>query len=157
MNLADLKNRQITYDWKTIYVGIIENYFDVNIISDYAIELIQKGNDDVFVSELAWGVESDNSKQVLSDVKLHFCQNIDDSNYQNEARKLRFIYLAKLNSEITNEDELLKEIAYFYDNHSYPVDMASFINYVPQDFPTTKADLISRFYEFLETEKNEVN
>ncbi|WYJ99208.1 hypothetical protein A5821_000285 [Enterococcus sp. 7F3_DIV0205] len=40
MNLADLKNRQITYDWKTIYVGIIENYFDVNIISDYAIELI---------------------------------------------------------------------------------------------------------------------
>ncbi|EOQ08914.1 hypothetical protein KQ3_04022 [Bacillus cereus B5-2] len=43
MNLKDLKNKHIKYDWKTIFVGIQGNYFSKDVISDYAVELMGIG------------------------------------------------------------------------------------------------------------------
>ena len=39
---------------------------------------------------------------------------------------------------MNDEDELLNGIAGFYNNNGYPEDMVSFINYMPQEVPTTK-------------------
>ncbi|MDC2943537.1 DUF2247 domain-containing protein, partial [Bacillus thuringiensis] len=38
-------------------------------------------------------------------------------------------------------------------NHHYPEDMVRFVNYMPQEVPTTKEDILNRFGEFLKLEE----
>lgn len=129
------------------------------MISDYAIELMELGNDDDFISELAWGVESDDLQQVLFEIKSRYFPNLeeDGDDYKIEELKLRFVYLSKLADTISDDDDLLNKIAKFYNNNGYPEDMAEFINYMPQEVPTTKKGLIDRFHRFLDSENNKIN
>lgn len=129
------------------------------MISDYAIELMELGNDDDFISELAWGVESDDLQQVLFEIKSRYFPNLeeDGDDYKIEELKLRFVFLSKLADTISDDDDLLNKIAKFYNNNGYPEDMAEFINYMPQEVPTTKKGLIDRFHRFLDSENNKIN
>ncbi|EAV9821485.1 DUF2247 family protein, partial [Listeria monocytogenes] len=72
MELTDLKEKKVNYDWKTIYVGIIQNFFESKVISGYAIELMEQGKEDDFTIDLAWGVDSDNLQQVLFVMKNQY-------------------------------------------------------------------------------------
>ena len=159
MNLTDLNKRGIKYDWKTIFVGIHENYFSKDIISDYAVELLENGDESEFVSELAWGVSSEELKKVMFGIKnTHFPQ-LDEKSaiLKAENRKLRYVFLSKLKVECKQDNELLNKIAEFYGNHHYPEDMMTFINYMPQEDPTTIEDMVNRFNEFLKFEEDLVS
>ncbi|HDR3890140.1 TPA: DUF2247 family protein [Bacillus cereus] len=155
MDLIDFKNKGLKYDWKTIYTGVNKKYFEPNVISDYAVELMEAGDDEAFVNELAWGIDSSDLDKILFEIKDFYFPNLEENSeeLQNEISKLRFVYLSKLKEKITDEDELLNRIAEFYDRHDYPEDMTSLITYMPQDTPTTKEDLLNRFYKFLDSEK----
>ncbi|MCU4770596.1 DUF2247 family protein [Bacillus toyonensis] len=155
MDLIDFKNKGLKYDWKTIYTGVNKKYFEPNVISDYAVELMEAGDDEAFVNELAWGIDSIDLDKILFEIKDFYFPNLEENSeeLQNEISKLRFVYLSKLKEKITDEDELLNRIAEFYDRHDYPEDMTSFITYMPQDTPTTKGYLLNRFYKFLDSEK----
>ncbi|WP_103653412.1 DUF2247 family protein [Bacillus thuringiensis] len=155
MDLIDFKNKGLKYDWKTIYTGVNKKYFEPNVISDYAVELMEAGDDKAFVNELAWGIDSSDLDKILFEIKDFHFPNLEENSkeLQNEISKLRFVYLSKLKEKITDEDELLNRIAEFYDRHDYPEDMTSCITYMPQDTPTTKEDLLNRFYKFLDSEK----
>lgn len=159
MNLACFKEKDVNYSWKTIYVGVIQKFFDLKVISDYAIELMDQGNDDDFINELAWRIKPDELQSVLFELKRKYFPNVDEggNDYKFEEQKLRFIYLSKLNDAMNDEDDLLNGIAEFYNNNGYPEDMVSFINYMPQEVPTTKKDLIERFYQFLDSENEKIN
>ncbi|MFY0517973.1 DUF2247 family protein [Lysinibacillus sp. UGB7] len=154
MNLKDLKNRNIKYDWKTIFVGVQENYFSKAVISDYAVELMEIGNESGFVSELAWGISSEDLDKVMLEIKTKYFPQLDDENtiLEEENRKLRFVCLSEIKERCKEDNELLNKIAEFYGNHHYPEDMVSFINYMPQEVPTTKKDLVYRFDKFLKLE-----
>ncbi|MED1511798.1 DUF2247 family protein [Bacillus proteolyticus] len=156
MDSIDFKNTGLKYDWKTIYTGVNKKYFEPNVVSDYAVELMEAGDDEAFVNELALGIDSSDLDKILFEIKGFHFPNLEENSeeLQNENRKLRFVYLSKLKEKITDEDELLNRIAEFYDRHDYPEDMTSFITYMPQDTPTTKEDLLNRFYKFLDSEKN---
>ena len=52
--------------------GIIQNFFDLKVISDYAIELMDQGNDDDFINELAWGIKPDELQSVLFELKRKY-------------------------------------------------------------------------------------
>lgn len=158
MELIDLRKKQIWYDWKTIYVGIIQKFFEFKVISDYAVELMEKGEDDDFITELAWVVDSNDIQQLLFELKNHYFPDLeeDSSDYEIEEQKLRFVSLSELNETVTDTDDLLKKIAEFYGNNGYPEDMVEFINYMPQEVPTSKEDLINRFHCFLNSEENKV-
>ncbi|EOW1565123.1 DUF2247 family protein [Listeria monocytogenes] len=158
MELTDLKEKKVKYDWKTIYVGIIQNFFESKVISDYAIELMEQGKEDDFTIDLAWGVDSDNLQQVLFEMKNQYFPDLDETSneYKLEERKLRFIYLSKLKETVNDNDYLLKKIAEFYGNNGYPEDMVGFINYMPQEVSTTKEDLINRFNSFLNSEQSRI-
>ncbi|MCM3359801.1 DUF2247 family protein [Psychrobacillus sp. MER TA 171] len=155
MNLKDLKNRHINYDWKTIFVGVKENYFSKDVISDYAIELMEIGDKSVIVSELAWGVSDEDLDKVMEKIKSNYFPHLDGEStiLLEENRKLRFICLSEIKERCKEENELLNKIAEFYGNHHYPEDMVSFVNYMPQDVPTTIQDLVNRFDKFLELER----
>ncbi|MCT77927.1 DUF2247 family protein [Listeria monocytogenes] len=158
MKLTDLKEKKVNYGWKTIYVGIIQNFFESKVISDYAIELMEQGKEDDFTIDLAWGVDSDNLQQVLFEMKNQYFPDLDETSneYKLEERKLRFIYLSKLKETVNDNDYLLKKIAEFYGNNGYPEDMVGFINYMPQEVSTTKEDLINRFNSFLNSEQSRI-
>ncbi|EAD3255672.1 DUF2247 family protein [Listeria monocytogenes] len=158
MKLTDLKEKKVNYDWKTIYVGIIQNFFESKVISDYAIELMEQGKEDDFTIDLAWGVDSDNLQQVLFEMKNQYFPDLDETSneYKLEERKLRFIYLSKLKETVNDNDYLLKKIAEFYGNNGYPEDMVGFINYMSQEVSTTKEDLINRFNSFLNSEQSRI-
>ncbi|MBD8037381.1 DUF2247 family protein [Solibacillus sp. A46] len=159
MNLIDFKKRHIKYDWKTIFVGVHENYFSKDIISDYAVELMENGDESEFVSKLAWGVSSEDLKKVMLGIKDNYFSQLDEKSaiLKDESRKLRFVCLSKIKEECKEENELLNKIAEFYGNHHYPEEMVSFVNYMPQEVPTTKVDMVNRFYEFLKLEKDLVS
>ncbi|MBC1490054.1 DUF2247 family protein [Listeria sp. FSL L7-1485] len=158
MELTDLKEKKVNYSWKTIYVGVIQNFFESKVISDYAIELMEQGKEDDFTIDLAWGVDSGNLQQVLFEMKNQYFPDLDETSneYKLEERKLRFIYLSKLKETVNDNDYLLKKIAEFYGNNGYPEDMVEFINYMPQEVSTTKEDLINRFHSFLNSEQNRI-
>lgn len=155
MNLKDLKNKLINYDWKTIFVGVKENYFSKDVISDYAIELMENGDETMIVSELAWGVSDEDLDKVMVEIKTNYFPHLggESTLLLEENRKLRFICLSKIKERCKEENELLNKIAEFYRNHHYPEDMVSFVNYMPQDVPTTTQDLVNRFDKFLELER----
>ncbi|MGG0259782.1 DUF2247 family protein [Bacillus mycoides] len=156
MNLKDLKNKHIKYDWKTIFIGIQENYFNKDVISDYAVELMDIGDESEFVSELAWGVSSEDLDKVMLEIKTNYFPQLDEESTMlvEENRKLRFVCLSEIKERCKEDNELLNEIAEFYGNHHYPEDMVSFVNYMPQEVPTTKEDLINRFENFLNLERS---
>ncbi|MDC52807.1 DUF2247 family protein, partial [Listeria monocytogenes] len=106
MELTDLKEKKVNYDWKTIYVGIIQNFFESKVISGYAIELMEQGKEDDFTIDLAWGVNSDNLQQVLFVMKNQYFPDLDETSneYKLEERKLRFIYLSKLKDTVNDND-----------------------------------------------------
>ncbi len=158
MELTELRKKQINYDWKTIYVGIVQNFFESKVISDYAVELMEKGNDDDFVTELAWGVDSNDIQQVLFELKNRYFPGLEEGSddYKVEEQKLRFVYLSELNETVNDTEDLLKKIAEFYGNNGYPEDMVEFINYMPQEFPTSKEGLINKFHRFLNLEENKI-
>lgn len=158
MELIDLRKNQISYSWKTIYVGVIQKFFELKVISDYAVELMEKGEDDDFVTDLAWGVDSSDVQQVLFELKNRYFPELEENSndYKVEEQKLRFVYLSELNETVNNTDDLLKKIAEFYGNNGYPEDMVEFINYMPQEVPTSKEDLINRFLRFLSLEKQKI-
>ena len=120
---------------------------------------MEAGDDEAFVNELAWGIDSSDLDKILFEIKDFHFPNLEENSeeLQNEISKLRFVYLSKLKEKITDEDELLNRIAEFYDRHDYPEDMTSFITYMPQDTPTTKEDLLNRFYKFWIQRKNLLN
>lgn len=70
MNLKDLKHKHIKYDWKTIFVGVQENYFSKDVISDYAVELMGIGDESEFVNELTWGVSNEDLGKIMLEIKL---------------------------------------------------------------------------------------
>ncbi|MED0905059.1 hypothetical protein CN327_03960 [Bacillus cereus] len=156
MNLKDLKNKHIKYDWKTIFIGIQENYFNKDVIFDYAVELMDIGDESEFVSELAWGVSSEDLDKVMLEIKTNYFPQLDEESTMlvEENRKLRFVCLSEIKERCKEDNELLNEIAEFYGNHHYPEDMVSFVNYMPQEVPTTKEDLINRFEKFLKLERS---
>ncbi|PGV60656.1 hypothetical protein COD94_19085 [Bacillus cereus] len=155
MNLKDLKNKHIKYDWKTIFVGVQENYFSKDVISDYAVELMDMGDESGFVSELAWGVSSEDLDKVMLEIKTNYFPELDEESTMlvEENGKLRFVCLSEINERCKEDNELLNEIAEFYGDHHYPEDMVSFVNYMPQEVPTTKEDMINRFEKFLKLER----
>ncbi|MDM5351656.1 DUF2247 family protein [Lysinibacillus sphaericus] len=154
MNLKYLKNRYITYDWKTIFVGVQENYFSKDVISDYAVELMENGDESGFVSELAWGVSSEDLDKVMLEIKTNYFPQLDEEStiLGEENRKLRFVCLSEIKERCKEDNKLLNKIAEFYGNHHYPEDMAGFVNYMPQEVPTTKEAMVNRFEKFLKLE-----
>lgn len=154
MNLEDLKNRHIKYDWKTIFVGVQENYFSKDVISDYALELMESGDESGVVCELAWGISSEDLDKVMLEIKTNYFPQLDEESpiLIEENRKLRFVYLSEIKETCKEDNELLNRIAEFYGNHHYPEDMMRFVNYMPQEVPTTKEDMVNRFDEFLKLE-----
>lgn len=154
MNLKDLKNRHIKYDWKTIFVGVQENYFKKDVISDYAVELMEIGDESGIVSELAWGVSNEDLDKMMLEIKTNYFPQLDEESpiLIEENRKLRFVYLSGIKERCKEDNELLNKIAEFYGNHHYPEDMVSFVNYMPQEVPTTKEDMVNRFDNFLKLE-----
>ncbi|WP_182102986.1 DUF2247 family protein [Niallia taxi] len=155
MNLKDLKNKNIKYDWKTIFVGVQENYFSKDVISDYAVELMEIGDESEFVIELAWGVSSEDLDKVMLEIKTNFFPELDEESaiLVEENRKLRFVCLSQIKERCKEDNELLNKIAEFYGNHHYPEDMVSFVYYMPQEVPSTKDNMVNRFEKFLKLER----
>lgn len=155
MNLKDLKHKHIKYDWKTIFVGVQENYFSKDVISDYAVELMGIGDESEFVNELTWGVSNEDLGKIMLEIKTNYFPQLDEENKMlvEEKRKLRFVYLSEIKERCKEDNELLNKITEFYGNHHYPEDMVRFVNYMPQEVPTTKEDILNRFGEFLKLEE----
>ncbi len=155
MNLKDLKHKHIKYDWKTIFVGVQENYFSKDVISDYAVELMGIGDESEFVNELTWGVSNEDLGKIMLEIKTNYFTQLDEENKMlvEEKRKLRFVYLSEIKERCKEDNELLNKITEFYGNHHYPEDMVRFVNYMPQEVPTTKEDILNRFGEFLKLEE----
>lgn len=155
MNLEDLKKRHIQYDWRTIFVGIQENYFNKGVISYYAEEMMESDVESEFVRELAWGVSSEDLDKVMLEIKTNYFPQLNEEStiLIEENRKLRFVYLSKIKETCKGENELLSKIAEFYGNHNYPEDMITFVNYMNQKLPTTHEDIMNRFEIFLKRER----
>ncbi|MER2090813.1 MAG: DUF2247 family protein, partial [Sporosarcina sp.] len=112
------------------------------------------GDESGFVSKLAWGVSSEELEEVLLEIKMNYFPQLDEESaiLVEENRKLRFVCLSKIREKYKEDHELLNKIAEFYGNHHYPEDMVSFVNYMPQEVPTTKEDMINRLDKFLKME-----
>lgn len=155
LHLKDLQEYKAVYEWCTFYVGIEEAYFSKEILTEFAIELMQKGEDSELISALAWGIAEEDFTGIMASIKQEHRQFLEQGtdSWEAEYRKLRYVYLKKVEEEATSKNELLDAIAQFYDNFGYPEDMSGFINYMPQDLPTSSAELLNRFNCFLAAER----
>lgn len=49
-----MRAKRLTYNRKTIYVGVEMAYFTIQVISDYAVELMEEGIDDNLINRFAY-------------------------------------------------------------------------------------------------------
>lgn len=132
-----LKDGNISYDWKTLYVGFKLNFISKDDIAKSAIEYLvnnpQSHNENVI--QLASGENNVDYEELLINV-LHGLK-IDDlspgSNvWELEKRKWRYCILIFIKDKYQNDlEELLVKVAEAYADMGYPEDMEIFIYYQP--------------------------
>ena len=63
---------------------------------------MEAGDDEAFVNELAWGIDSSDLDKILFEIKDFHFPNLEESSeeLQNEISKLRFVYLSKLKKRL---------------------------------------------------------
>ena len=165
-----LDESNLSYSWKTIYVGISTNILECTEISNYAIKLMSEDNykDDEFINELSWGIEGILKDEVLIKMRMNLgLENITDDSeeWRAEKQKLRYILLNNLRNTIRNDGELLEKVEEVYAEFGYPQDMESFISYMPTNddydpsihtLEENNNHLKELFFVFLEKEKENV-
>ncbi len=162
MNLSDFEKHGVTYTWKTIYVGIENNFFDLNVVSGYAVKLLEEGKNDSINVDLAWNINKNKFKETVEKIKYNLYPDLlaTDLDYLYEMRKFRYIYLSKLRKNISDEKELMYKIEEYYSWNNYPEDMESLIYYMPIDVKQNyfiKGDTIpEKLDNFLDKERIEL-
>lgn len=139
MNISlDIFNQnKISYDWKTLYVGLKLNLIKPSDITNYAVQILSNypETDNPNIIQLAWGDDNLDFESFLVNIleELHINDlDLDADMWELEKRKWRFGVLAYL--EMMHQDdleELLNLVAEVYADFNYPKDMDSFINYLP--------------------------
>lgn len=158
INLEDLKKNNIEYDWRTIYVGIKEGFFDIEEAEKYAMERFENElSEEEFsiCNKLLWKNYRDKIDLLNSlSEKLVFNIDTNSSIYKKEYRKLRYCAIKKLQLENTEKKELLNKIALLYDSIGYPEDMINIINYMPQKNKLSNEDsLLENLHTFIKDEE----
>ncbi len=128
----------VQYSWATIYTALINNMMASKEAEIYAIELMgaddYKDND--LVNNLAWGglqkeeiISSIETEELISDLELF---------EEIELKRIRYAILCYLKEEYKDSKEcLLKKIAEVYADFNYPIEMSTFIYYMPNDKAVT--------------------
>lgn len=160
MDLITLKKYCVRYNWSTVYYGVKYAFFKEQVISDYAYEQLESGNNEEYVTELAWGDKNDDLHEQMELIYDKVIKNEDSSNEDVELRYLRYAFCCNLNELIKDKDKLLESLSILYSRLNYPEDMSSFITYMPQvivDKNLSPYDnLLNNFRNFLDTEKKEM-
>ncbi|KKB73248.1 MULTISPECIES: DUF2247 family protein [Bacillus] len=135
-----LKQNNINYDWKTLYVGVRLGLIEQDDITNYAVEFLtahpDSNNNDII--QLAWGESDNDYERKLENILKE--SDVDDifpesDVWQYEKRKWRFAILIHFKKIHQDDFEgLLNKVAEVYADMDYPEDMESFINYLtPKD------------------------
>lgn len=134
-NLELLKSFGISYNWLTIYVGIVLDLIDYTVVSRYATEELSNSTN-VEISEiieLACCNSQKNKVEITNSLEKIIGEkpNNFDNNFLNEKNKWLYCVLKNLSLNINDSLELLKEIEIIYSDFNYPEEMECFIIYMP--------------------------
>lgn len=150
----------VKYTWETIYTALINNFMENNEVEIYAAELI--GADDYeendFINDLAWGGMV--KEEIISSIITEKLISDLDSFEETELKKIRYAILLYLKEEYINSGEgLLNKLAEVYADFNYPVEMSTFIYYMPNNEIAANRDdaegnMVSNFKQYLEELKN---
>ncbi|UOE63144.1 DUF2247 family protein [Priestia filamentosa] len=169
-SLCRLKQSNLHYDWKTIYVGYKLSIIKEAEVTQYTVEFLNTHPtcENSSIMELAWGEVDIDYERVLRGIiqELYGEELIGGSSlWEYEKRKWRFSILRDLDTEHKHSPQtLLHKIAEVYADFGYPEEMERFIYYMPSkentELLSSEEDHIVRlicfFYEFLRKEQRDL-
>jgi hypothetical protein len=170
-SLRRLKQSNLSYDWKTMYVGYKLHIIKEAEVTQYAVEFLSThpNCENASIVELAWGEFDIDYERVLKCIvqELYGEEPIESSSlWEYEKRKWRFSILRDLDAEYKHFPQmLLHRIAEVYADFGYPEEMKRFIYYMLSkentELLSSKEDHIVRlirfFYEFLRKEQKDLD
>lgn len=170
-SLRRLKQSNLSYDWKTMYVGYKLHIIKEAEVTQYAVEFLatHPNCENASIIELTWGDRDMDYERVLKDIvqELYGEEPIESSSlWENEKRKWRFSILHALDTEYKHSPQtLLHKIAEVYADFGYPEEMERFIYYMPSkentELLSSEEDhivgLICFFHKFLQKEQRDLD
>jgi hypothetical protein len=170
-SLRRLKQSNLHYDWKTIYVGYKLSIIKEGEVTQYAVEFLATYPhcENTSIVDLAWGEFDIDYERMLKGIvqELYGGEPIESSSvWEYEKRKWRFSILHDLDAEHKHSPQtLLHKIAEVYADFGYPEEMERFIYYMPSkgntELLSSEEDhivgLICFFREFLRKEQRDLD
>ncbi|WHY24377.1 DUF2247 family protein [Bacillus velezensis] len=163
ITLNTFKVHHVNYDWKTLYVGLKQEWINKIEVMNYAVEYLM--NHPVVqqeeILELAWGDKDEIEEAILNIIRVE-----ENSFYAIEKRKWRYVILLEVKSNYSDHaTELLGKLAEVYADMNYPEDMEDFIHYQPSNnrcnsclyfYEKNINGLCNLFQDFLVKEKQNI-
>ncbi|MCO4852536.1 DUF2247 family protein [Bacillus vallismortis] len=130
ITLNTFKVHHVNYDWKTLYVGLKQEWINKIEVMNYAVEFMMEHPNvqQEEILELAWGDKDNIEETILNIIRVEI-----DSFYAVEKRKWRYVIFLEIKLKYTNHVELLSKLAEVYADMNYPEDMEGFIYYQPSN------------------------
>ena len=124
-------NIKLALDWYIIYYGIKHNLLGIESAREYVFKKIEEKealSDEEL--ELAWKVND--SLEVLEKIeKIPNIQLNSEKQMEIAKNKIRIAIIANLRECEKNISKLFEEVNLIYEVFDYPLDMESFISYMP--------------------------
>ncbi len=124
-------NIKMPLDWYIVYYGIKENLLDIQIARDFALRKME-GSKTVSQEEqeLLWEIE--NQLDVLEKIEeIPKLELESDEKMKIAKNKIRIATIFDLRNHEKDINGLFQKIEMVYADFDYPVDMESFISYMP--------------------------
>ena len=164
------QENDMVYSWNTIKVGWEIKALIFDDITEFAIHFLELHPNLVnqYISELMFKpreYEIDGLLKNIFDTLSLESPEQDSPAWNKEWRKWRYCLLMELIRVVENKDELLVRVEGLYADFGYPVDMVSFIYYMPSDdnhepdlsLEDAHIRIINKLKLFLREEKLRIN
>lgn len=117
--------------WYDIYYGLIHNFLAVESVSEYARKCLEK--DDINDNELELAINEGDEELIMERVKklISFEDDVYMSNMILAELKWKYCSIKEALEKSDDNKTLFNKINLIYSDFNYPLDMESFISYLP--------------------------
>jgi|GEM_PF-758380 len=139
--LSIFRDNNILCTWNSIKVGWDLKRLTEKEIGNFALDYLElhPGLISEYISELVFGVRDYQVAEYLKKVFASLGLELPEEGtriWNQEWRKWRFCIMREMHKNIHDNEKLLMAISGVYADFGYPIDMASFIYYMPPLDPT---------------------
>lgn len=145
----------VEINWNDILFAITNGFFDKNVAIDYSHILLEKGDSDDKIIDLAIQNSLETTtEEILKDYVLYFADKV--TNKEETKEKILYVLLNLIFDNKSIFEDPLRAVEIVYSDFGFPKALKKLIRYIPNDDPTEISDeklIYENWQEYLNNQK----